>query len=107
MNAVIKDVSTLSTVPIAHLTSLVNDAMLCIAHDVAEASNSGENRVDLDIEIGTLSIAFDGDEVRYRFVPNLKFKRMVADSTTGTSPILKLAEQTITDRVLKTYKELF
>ena len=52
MNAVIKDVSTLSTVPIVHLTSLVNDAMLCIAHDVAEASNNGENRVDLDIEIG-------------------------------------------------------
>ena len=105
MNAVIKDVSTISTVPIVHLTSLVNDAMLCIAHDVAEASNNGESRVD--IEIGTLSIAFDGDEVRYRFVPNLKFKRMIADSTTGTSPILKLAEQTITDRVLKTYKELF
>lgn len=107
MNTVIKDVSTLTTIPVSNLVNVVNDAMLCIAHDVAEAKNNGENTVDIDVGCGTLTIAFDSDEVRYRFVPNLKMKRLIFSATEGVSPILSDAENAITERVLKAYKELF
>lgn len=102
-----RDLSAITTISQASIDKLLSDATLCIGHAVAETSSASENVASIDIGFGQLDIAFDGKEAKYRFTPNLKLRRAVASALDGTSPLMVEAEQIITGKILKAYKELF
>ena len=104
----IKDLSTLTTIPIAALNKLVNKSNYCICYDVKENLSNSENTTLIDIGIGTLSIILDDDTVYYKFKPSKELENSLKSTImTGENPLVNVIDNTTKDKILNVYKELF
>lgn len=104
----IKDLSVLTTIPTASLNKLVNKSNYCICYDVKENLAKGENVTSIDIGIGTLSIILDDDSVYYKFKPSKDLENSLKSTiVNGENPLINVVDNTIKDKILNVYKELF
>ena len=107
MKNVIKDLSTLTTIPYSTLQSLFNKINSIIAYDVKESLLDKENICELDIGIGRLLILVDEEEVKYKFIPNNSLIENVNESIINKSPnLVAEVEESLCKKILHTYKDL-
>ena len=75
---IIKDISTLTTIPYATLVKLVDIAELCICHAVEESKLRNGDLTSINIGVGTLNIKTSDDEIKYKFIPSSKLEENVS-----------------------------
>ena len=107
MNDILDNVSTLTSINKKALEKLSNVAIYCLNDAVEESRISGEEITEADIGIGKLLIKFDGEQVKYKFIPSAKLEESITDTIVHKSNILEIAiENSLKDKVLNTYKDL-
>ena len=103
---VIRNVSTITTIPKAQLDSVIDKEILCIVNDVV-TKDSDESILDFDVGVGTIKIKVDSTSIQYKFLPSIKLEKVLKQAvSTGQSPLQQMCEKQISDRVLSAYKEL-
>lgn len=106
MNIDISDnLSSLTNVPRIVLYSLFEKESLCIAHGVSEMEDG--DVLTANIGIGTLCIGKTDEGIRYRFMPNKFLEDGVKKSFDGIDPLSKKLEESLSSRIISTYKNLF
>ena len=104
---IIKDISTLTTIPYATLTKLSDVLELCICHAVEESILKNGEVTSINVGIGTLNIKATEDEIKYKFIPSTKFEEHVKQTViTKESPLVTKVEERLKDKVMNVYKEL-
>lgn len=108
MNRLVDDLSVLTNVAKYNLESMVNISNSLISHAVFEAMNNHEPYTEVDIGIGILYIKFEGDLIKYKFVPSTKLEHIVKDTVKNNRSKLTVSvEESLGKRVMSTYKDLF
>lgn len=103
----IKELSTLTTLPASTLGSLVSIGIDAICYDVLENSNVGENVSEINIGIGTLSILVDDNQIRYKFLPSDKLESsLVSAVVSGENPLVRRIENKVREKLSTATKEL-
>lgn len=103
----VSDISLLTTLPDKTLRKLCDKGNECICHNVLEALQEDNNEINIDISIGTLKILIEDDELHYRFIPSNKLEEMLIQSiSTGKDPLITHIEESLTSKILNTYKDL-
>ena len=96
---IVTDISTLTRIPNKTLAELVHKINLCIGTIIAEAKNSGEQAVIINIGIGKLSI--DLITMQSKFIPSKDLKTTIKQSiTTGVDPLECALEQALIDKLI-------
>ena len=104
---IIKDISTLTTIPYATLVKLVDIAELCICHAVEESKLRNGDLTSINIGVGTLNIKTSDDEIKYKFIPSSKLEENVKQTVINNkSQLITNVETKIKDKVMNVYKEL-
>ena len=104
---ILKDISTLTTIPYATLTKLSDVLELCICHAVEESILKNGEVTSINVGIGTLNIKATEEEIKYKFIPSSKFEEHVKQTViTKESPLVAKVEERLKDKVMNVYKEL-
>lgn len=107
MNKIIEDLVTLTNLPISLLKKLVNYAIYCICHKVYENMLKVNNITEVDIGIGKLYILLEEDSIQYKFIPSKFFEdNLLWTMKNNSSPLTKIAEEKLEEKIKETYKEL-
>jgi hypothetical protein len=104
----LKDISVLTTIPYFSLQNLFRTLEDVISYDVKESLLDKENICEIDIGIGTLNILVTEDEIKYKFIPSKTLSEAVINSVQHKdSPLVIKAEQSLSRKIMNTYKDLF
>lgn len=102
-----KDISALTGLTVTSLNDVMSRASMCVAHSVYESVLSEENEVEIDIGIGTLIVKVCEDVVKYRFEPSKALEENLIEVVNKKqSPLLEKANETLRERIKRTYKEI-
>lgn len=109
MNASLKDdLSTLTTIKDSTLSKLTKEINYCITDAVCKSIYNEETETNIDIGIGTLTIRFDNNQVRYRFVPSKELEASIASAIIEEKNVLVTAlETSLVDKLNNIYKSFF
>lgn len=107
-NNLIKDLNTLTTIPIASLDKLEDKIIWLICDSLTESIIKKEKMAEIDISIGKLIIKIDEENIKYKFIPYKKLeeniKSVVID---GKNPLEITIEENLSNKFMSTYKDLF
>lgn len=107
MNKLTADISTITSISKLALDNLVDKACTCICHSVHESILSKESMTSIDIGIGILYIKFEGEQIKYKFIPSKKLEENIAFTILNKeSPLVFNLETTLKERIENAYKEL-
>ena len=105
---IISQISTITTIPPFSLQKLATTVNYCICNSVYESTLAGEELTALNIGIGTLLIRNKDKELQYKFIPGQQLERgLVKTITKHENPLTNKLERTFTQRIVKTYKDMF
>lgn len=108
MENLMKDVSTLTTIPEKSLSKLMDKAYWCISNEVVESLKQDSNVIEIDIDIGELYIKVIDDNIQYKFIPSAKLNDTVKDTVINKRNVLEdTLEKTLVNKIVDTYKDLF
>lgn len=103
-----EDLSTLTTINESVFTKLVNKIEWCISDGIEKAIHNGENQVNVDIDLGTLIISFDNDQIKYKFRPNQRLEKVITNAVVNERNDLVLnIEESLVSKLINTYKNFF
>ena len=103
---IVNNVSSVTGIPQSTMNSLFNKVGMCIAHNCTTAFKIDDS-VSADIGIGTLCIGKCEDGIRYKFIPNKELEEAICDASDGIDSMEIEVENTLANRIMSTYKELF
>lgn len=96
---VLNDVSTLIKVPNKTLNELFDKMSLCIGSLVYEAKINGEDTVQINVGLGTLSIDLVG--MNCKFLPSKTLKTAIKKGLTSKiDPVELVVEQALADKLV-------
>lgn len=101
------DLSTLSGIKEYNLVKLQSLIIDIISHTVVEGLKNKDKVIEIDIGIGTLYIINNEGIIQYKFIPNAKLERTIIKAYNGEDILLNKLEEEITNRILKSYEELY
>lgn len=103
----ITDLSKITTIPNKTLEKLFTKMIYCISDAVYESWEQGNDTLDLNIGIGTLSLKMTEDEVKYKFIPSEELSDAVKNTILNEQNLLEdKLEQSFVDKVTHLYKDL-
>ncbi len=103
----LNDLSQLCGVQEYNLVGLSNQFNTLISHYMFCLKNSVDNKLEVDIGIGTIVFILVNNEVKYKFIPSKNLEKSVIEGCKADESVLiKKANQLIGQRINKTYKEL-
>jgi hypothetical protein len=107
MNSIIKELSAITTIPINSLQKLKEKEVYLICNAVEEATLQGEALTEVNIGIGNLIILIENGFITYKFAPSSKLeKNLVSTIMNKKNPLTNLFEETLANKVVKTYKDM-
>lgn len=75
-----KKLSDLTTVPIESIDKLEYYLYAIHSHDIVTQMLADKELLEIDIFEGKIYLSIENDAVKYKFVPNDKFSKLVVDS---------------------------
>lgn len=107
MYSLTEDLSLLTTIPVPNINKLLGTkSIYCICSDVEETALQNKQITEIDIGIGTLTIFVDDESIQYRFTPSKKLENSIKKTIINKhNPLVEKAEQTLTQRIVNTYKD--
>lgn len=105
---IVNDLSNLTNVPALTLEKLLNMCVYCIASDVTDIVSSNDNELYIDLIFGKLKITLvDNSEIKYKFIPSKELESQVVDTLfSKEKPLTKVLEQSLVDKIMRTYKDI-
>lgn len=102
------DLCNISRIPKATINKLVDMITSIISNDVLESVNADRQYTDFDVGIGKLVVFANSSEVEYKFIPSKDLERKINSCVKdGRSILVDSLEESLIDKLLATYKELF
>ncbi len=103
-----KDLSTLTTINESTLSKLNNKAVWCITDAVCKSVYNRDDSAIIDMGIGKLTIKFDNNQVRYKFVPSKELEEAVTAAVLDErNPLVDALESSLVDKMTNVYKSFF
>ena len=82
-------------------------AMALIADKFRDMVENDKSMLEVTSEMGTLYIHYDDSgEIEMKFVPNLKFKKMITNSLKGKTTLQKMITEKFKYTIGKVYKDI-
>lgn len=107
MQDILKDVSTITTIPLATLKSLSEKEIWCIVSNFCNNIKIGENLSELDLGIGILQLYYDKDQIRYKFIPSSKLEEaLISSAQNHTNPLELMLEKSLITKIMNIYKDI-
>ena len=107
MNSLIDDMGVLTSVPTSQIKDIVDVITDAISHSVYESVCKKDTQCEVDIGIGILYIKYEGDSIKYRFVPSPRLEEKVASTVNSKHKhLVARVDASLTKRIGQTYKEL-
>lgn len=110
MTDIVKDISTLTTIPEKTLNKFFRKMTYCICESVQEDMlQENENQiVELDIGIGILYIKYtDGENLKYHFEPNELLSKSLKQTVINKQNLLEdLLNDSLAKKFMEVYKDL-
>jgi hypothetical protein len=101
------DICTMTNIPKNSLINLFRKFESIIVDDVYQTQLKGDDISMIDLQIGTLYIQIDNDEIHYRFKPSDKLDSSIRETLkTGNSPVVTELGRCIQQSIFNVYKEL-
>lgn len=106
MTDLIKDISTITTIPVLTLEKLIDRAQWIICDSIENSLQNKENVVEIDIGLGKLIIKVETDNVFYKFIPSNSFEKDIIDTVVNKKNPLQInAEESLGKKFATIYKE--
>ena len=107
MNSIVNELSTITTIPMNSLQKLKEKEVYLICNAVEESALQGKTLTEINIGIGNLIILIENGFVTYKFTPSSKLeKNLVSTIVNKKNPLTNLFEESLANRVVKTYKDM-
>lgn len=103
----IKDLSCITEIKESLLQNLIKYSNLIISHDIVETLCNKEKITKIDIGIGYLYITNDNSIIKYKFIPSEKLEKTVIDSYNHKNELSIKIENSLSEKINNSYKELF
>lgn len=107
MDTIEKKLSTLSSIPeksLVHFHQYLNDIH---SHDIVTQMLEGKDIFELETFEGKLHLILEDDTVRYKFIPNDTFNRIVVDTIVNKkSNLVEDLSSKLKEVLVNTYKDL-
>lgn len=104
----LQQITDITTIPQHSLQRLFTTMNYCICNSVYESKLEHESITSLNIGIGILQIENTGKELNYKFIPSQQLERsLIKTITKNENPLIDKLETTFTQRIVKTYKDMF
>lgn len=108
MYNIIEDLTTLTTIPESALVKLMSKYNMLISDYVLQDKLTSNDITQINIGIGTLIISNTDYTLSYKFIPSLELEESLVNSLrTKSSPLEITLEKALSERITKTYKDLF
>ena len=105
---ILEQVTDITTIPQHSLQRLMTVINYCICNSVYESKLTHEPLTSMNIGIGILQIENTGRALNYKFIPSQQLEKgLVKTITTDVNPLTDKLETTFTQRIIKTYKDMF
>lgn len=103
-----KSLSTLTTIPEKTFSKLNEKIGWCVSDGLEKAILNGEDKLEVDLEYGKLIIGFSNNEIKYKFIPDHKFEKIVTNTILKERNDLVLnIENSLISKLTNTYKTFF
>lgn len=107
MNNLISDVSKLSNIPLATLFRIQDLEKILIAQYISESILIGQETTEIDIGLGKLLIRVSDSEIKYKFIPSKMLDQQLVNTVNSkTSPLIDKLENSVQEKIMRTYKEM-
>lgn len=107
MNNLILDVSKLSNIPSATLSKIQDLEKILIAQYISESILTDQETTEIDIGLGKLLIRVSDSEIKYKFIPSKALDQQLINTVNSkTSPLIDKLENSIQEKIMRTYKEM-
>ena len=107
MVSLVKDISTLTTIPERALQRLVEVSIYCINDAVSEDVGQENNVSEIDIGIGKLSISHEDNDLKFKFIPGAKLEEEIIKTIkNGQSTLEYTLERNLVKMITNTYKDI-
>ena len=107
MDTIETKLSVLSSIPEKSLVHLHTYITNMHSHEIATQMLEGKTIFELAIFEGTLYITLEDDNVRYKFIPNDEFNKMVTETIINKKSLLvENISSRLKDTLVNTYKDL-
>ena len=107
MNSIVNELSTITTIPMNSLQKLKEKEIYLICNSVEESILQGKTLTEVNIGIGNLIILIENGFITYKFAPASKLeKSLVSTIINKKNPLTNLFEESLANRVVKTYKDM-
>ena len=107
MNNLILDVSKLSNIPSATLSKIQDLEKILIALYISESILTDQETTEIDIGLGKLLIRASDSEIKYKFIPSKVLDQQLINAVNSkTSPLIDKLENSIQEKIMRTYKEM-
>jgi len=107
MDTIEKKLSVLSSIPeksLVHLHTYINNVH---SHDIATQLLEDKTIFELNTFEGTIHITLEDDTVKYKFIPNDTFNKIVTDTIINKKSLLvEEISSRLKDTLVNTYKDL-
>ena len=103
---IIQDLTTLTTIPKSNFINISNRIIDCIAHTIYVGTTVDETSYTVDVGIGTLEITIKPEQVHYKFIPSACLTDKINSALDGEDKLAKELEEKLTNKILKTYKDI-
>lgn len=102
-----KDISGITSIKNNVIQKLNHIGELCICDYINELDMLNEDVLQIDIGIGIISILVKDDELEYSFYPsNTLEKSLIRTIEKKESPLVKLSEINLENKINSTYKDI-
>lgn len=102
-----KDLIDITSIKNSVISKLTNISELCICDYINELDILGEDVLHIDIGIGTISLLIVEDEIQYSFSPSKSLEKSIIRSVEKKeSPLIKVAETNLENKINATYKDI-
>ena len=103
-----KDLSTLTTINESTLSKMTNKIIWCITDAVCKSVYARDESAVIDMGIGKLTIKFDNDQIKYKFVPSKDLEESVTNAVINErNPLVDALESSLVDKMTNVYKSFF
>ena len=105
---ILLQLTDITTIPQHSLQRLMTVMNYCICNSVYESMLQKQPITSLNIGVGVLQIENTGTQLNYKFIPSQQLeKSLVKTITKNENPLADKLETTFTQRIVKTYKDMF
>lgn len=101
------DVSKLSNIPLATLFRIQDLEKILIAQYISESILIGQETTEIDTGLGKLLIRVSDSEIKYKFIPSKMLDQQLVNTVNSkTSPLIDKLENSVQEKIMRTYKEM-